>query len=67
MNLADFLTETQAKVSEQPAIRFEGEMLTFSRMNALVDALAHGLRETGVKPGDVCALMMPNSIKWAIS
>ena len=67
MNLSDFLTETAAKVPGQHAIRFEGDTLTYSMMNASVDALAYGLRETGLKPWDVCALMMPNSINWAIS
>lgn len=67
MNLADFLTETAAKVSRQPAIRFQETTVTFSEMNAQVDALAHGLRESGLNPGDVCVLMMPNSLNWAVS
>jgi long-chain acyl-CoA synthetase len=67
MNLADFLNETAAKVSDRPAIRFENTAVTFSEMNARVDALAHGLRDSGVRPGDVCVLMMPNSLNWAVS
>src|SRR5208337_4086049 len=67
MNLADFLNETAAKVSDRSAIRFENIAVTFSELNARVDALAHGLRDSGVKPGDVCVLMMPNSLNWAVS
>ena len=67
MNLADFLTETSAKIPAQPAIRFKDKAVTFSGMNAQVDALAYGLSEAGLKPGDVAVLMMPNSLDWAIS
>ncbi|MGB6064146.1 MAG: long-chain fatty acid--CoA ligase [Desulfomonilaceae bacterium] len=67
MNLADFLTETTAKFPEQPAIRFEEKAVTFSGMTTRVDALAYGLSDAGLKPGDVAVLMMPNSLDWVIS
>ncbi len=66
MNLADFLTETANRIPEHPAICFEDKTITFSNMDAQVDALASGLREAGLRPGDVAVLMMPNSLSWAI-
>ncbi len=66
MNLADFLTDTADRIPDHVAIRFEGEAITFAGMNRRVDALATGLRTLGLKPGDVCVLMMPNSLNWAV-
>jgi long-chain acyl-CoA synthetase len=31
-----------------------------------VDSLANGLTNLGLRPGDVCVLMMPNSINWTL-
>ena len=66
MNLADFLTDTASRIPDHVAIRFEGETITFAEMNRRVDALATGLRGLGLRPGDVCVLMMPNSINWTL-
>lgn len=66
MNLADFLTNTKDRIPDHPAIRFEGETITFAEMNGRVDALANGLISLGLRPGDVCVLMMPSSLNWAV-
>ncbi|MBU1902845.1 MAG: long-chain fatty acid--CoA ligase [Proteobacteria bacterium] len=66
MNLADFLTDTANRIPDHPAIRFEGETITFAEMNRRVDALANGLTGLGLRPGDVCVLMMPSSLNWAL-
>ena len=66
MNLADFLTDTTNRIPNHPAIRFEGQSVTFAEMNRRVDALAHGLTNLGLRSGDVCVLMMPSSINWAL-
>ncbi len=67
MNIASFLTNTTARIPDRPAIRFKGETITFRGMNARVDALAHGLSKAGLKPGDFCVLMMPESPSWPIA
>ena len=66
MNLADFLTETTDRIPDHPAIRFEGQTVTFSEMNRKVDALCLGFTRLGLKPGDVCVQMMPSSLNWAL-
>ena len=66
MNLADFLTDTTIRIPDHPAIRFEGHNVTFAEINRKVDALANGLTDLGLRPGDVYALMMPNSINWTL-
>ncbi|MDX9763155.1 MAG: long-chain fatty acid--CoA ligase [Desulfomonilia bacterium] len=67
MNIASFLTNTAARIPDRPAIRFKGETITFRELNARVDALAHGLTKAGLKPGDFCVLMMPESPNWPVA
>jgi len=66
MNLADFLTDTTNHIPDHPAIRFERHSVTFAEINRKVDALANGLTSLGLRPGDVCILMMPSSLNWAL-
>jgi long-chain acyl-CoA synthetase len=66
LNLADFLTDSAHRTPDHCAIRFEGESITFGQMNRKVDALANGLAGLGLKSGDVCILMMPSSLNWAL-
>ncbi|MCF8145943.1 MAG: long-chain fatty acid--CoA ligase [Deltaproteobacteria bacterium] len=66
MNVAHFLTATATRVPDHPAVHFGGETLTYQEMNCSVDALAHGLAALGLNPGDICMLMMPSSLNWAL-
>jgi len=67
MNIAFFLTETSARIPDHPAIHSEGQTVTYREMTRRVDALAHGLTTLGLDPGDVCVLMMPSSLSWALA
>ena len=67
MNIADFLTASADRVPHQPSIRFENESISFQELNQKVDRAARGLNRLGLKAGDVCIVMMPNSIQWAIA
>jgi long-chain acyl-CoA synthetase len=66
MNLADFLSETAARIPQQTAIAYNGQSISFLEMDEQVGALVHGLKRLGLGPGDKCILMMPNSIDWAL-
>ena len=66
MNLADFLTDTAGRIPDHPAIRYEGQTVTFAEMDRKVDALANGFKRLGIRPGDVCVQMMPSSLNWAL-
>jgi long-chain acyl-CoA synthetase len=66
MNLSDFLSDTAGRIPEHPAIRCEGQTVTFAEMDRNVDALANGFTRLGIKPGDVCVQMMPSSLNWAL-
>jgi acyl-CoA synthetase (AMP-forming)/AMP-acid ligase II len=64
VNLATFLTDTAARRPDHIAIRFKDHTVTYSELNRRVDSLAWGLSTAGLRPADVCVLMMPNSIEW---
>jgi len=64
MNLATLLENTASRRPDHPAIRFKDQTITYAQLNRRVDSLATGLSRAGLKPGDVCVLMMPNSINW---
>ena len=66
MNLAQFLIDTATRIPDHPAIRFAGGVLTYGEMNQRVDALARGLKRLGIRPTDVCILMMPSSPSWTL-
>jgi len=66
MNISNLLIESAAHRPEHPAIRFLERTITYKELNRQVDRLSHGLVRAGLYPRDVCVLMMPNSIDWAI-
>ncbi|MFH1060016.1 MAG: long-chain fatty acid--CoA ligase [Pseudomonadota bacterium] len=64
MNLAQMLVDAAKRLPDKTAIRFQDQSVSFGQLDRRVSGLAAGLRGLGVKPGDVCVLMMPNSINW---
>jgi len=66
VNLSNFLIESAARRPEHPAIRFLERTITYEELSRQVDRLSHGLVHAGLRPGDVCVLMVPNSIEWIV-
>ncbi len=66
MNISNLLIESTAHRPRHPAIRFQERTITYEELNRQVDRLSYGLVRAGLRPGDICVLMMPNSIDWAI-
>ncbi len=67
MNIAELLTGSAQRRPHHPALRANDQTLTYGELNAAVDRLARGLARKGLKAGDVCVLMMPNSPSWVLS
>jgi long-chain acyl-CoA synthetase len=67
VNLSQLLMDSARRCPGHPAIRFQGQTITYEMMNRRVDSLAHGLKRMGLKPGQVCVLMMPSSLNWALT
>lgn len=60
-NLADLVRTAAQRRPDAVALRYRGETLTWSELDADVDATAHGLRGLELHAGDRVALVLPNS------
>jgi long-chain acyl-CoA synthetase len=65
--LAEFLRESAAKHGPKPALYFLDAKVTYSHLWEMVQRFATSLSRLGLKKGDVCALMLPNSIQFVVS
>ncbi|NVM25606.1 MAG: long-chain fatty acid--CoA ligase [Desulfobacterales bacterium] len=62
MNLAQYLEDSARNHSNRTAVRFEGQEVTFQELDIACNRMAGGLSNLGLGPGDLCVVMMPNSI-----
>ncbi len=62
-----FLEESARKYPDTPCTIFKGAKITYREMNALVDRLAAGLAELGVKKGDRVGIFMPNTPQFVMA
>lgn len=62
MNLAQYLEDSARNHPNRTAVRFEGQEVTFQELDIACDRMASGLSNLGLGPGDLCVVMMPNSI-----
>ncbi|MCJ7596469.1 MAG: long-chain fatty acid--CoA ligase [Desulfobacterales bacterium] len=65
--LAEFLRESAAKHGSKPAIFFLDAQVTYGQLWDMVQRLATALSRLGLKKGETCALMLPNSIQFVVS
>ncbi|MBW1801706.1 MAG: AMP-binding protein, partial [Deltaproteobacteria bacterium] len=65
--LADFLKESAGKYGDRMAVSFLGASITYNQLWDMVRRMATGLSRLGLDKGDVCALMLPNSIQFVVS
>ena len=63
MNLAQYLEDTTRKHPDKPAVRCEGQSITFHELNTRCNQLANGLKDLGLAAGDHCVVMLPNSLQ----
>ena len=66
-SLADFLQETVSKSKKSMATHFLGSVLTYEELWDAVRCFATGLSRLGLRKGNVCALMLPNSPQYVIA
>ncbi len=67
----DLLRVQADRIPDQPFIRWRGRSVSYSEFDARTGALAAGLADLGVAPGDVVSVMLPNCLEfleawWAI-
>lgn len=66
-SLTDRVLESCREFASMPAAHFLGATLTFQELEDLAGRFASGLRERGLKPGDVVALHLPNLPQYLIA
>jgi acyl-CoA synthetase (AMP-forming)/AMP-acid ligase II len=49
---------------DRPFVRFRDRSLTYGEFDARTDALASGLAELGIEPGDVVSVFLPNCVEF---
>ncbi|MBV9413648.1 MAG: acyl--CoA ligase, partial [Solirubrobacterales bacterium] len=67
----DLLRVQGSRIPSQPFVRYRGRSISYGEFDARTDALAAGLADLGVEPGDVVSVMLPNRLElleawWAI-
>ncbi len=66
-SLAGLLKQTASEYPSRPAVIFLDTVTTYGRLWEMVQRLANGLASLGLKKGDICALMLPNSTQFIVS
>ena len=61
MNICEGLIRTAQWFPDQTAVVFEAQSISYAQLHAWSRAAAERLVETGVRPGDRVALMLPNT------
>ena len=62
LNLGNLLTQTARKYPQRPGFIQGGLTLSWSQLNARVDALAHRFASLGVRPGDRILVQLVNGL-----
>ncbi|MBN1627557.1 MAG: AMP-binding protein [Deltaproteobacteria bacterium] len=65
--LGDFLRQSVEKYGPDTAIVFLNTPVTYNSLWDMVLRAANGLAGLGLEKGDVCAIMLPNSIQFVVS
>lgn len=60
MNLARLMENAAQNFADKLALISENRRITYDQLNSSVNAVAHLLKQTGIKKGDKVALMLPN-------
>ena len=66
-NLAVILRETAAATPDKTVAVYAGGQLSYGELDELSDRLAVGLAATGLRPGDVVALQLPNIPQFLVA
>ena len=67
LNLASIVTESAARVPDNPAVRLGGTALTYAELDERSARLATLLREQGLEPGDRVGVMLPNVLEFPVA
>ena len=66
-NCIDLLEKAFEKFAERPALIYLGRTFTYARLRELIDRVASGLSDLGLKKGDAAMIYLPNTPQFLIS
>ncbi|MFJ7048679.1 non-ribosomal peptide synthase/polyketide synthase [Streptomyces sp. NPDC101112] len=66
-SLVELFEEQAARTPDAEAVVFEGERLTYGRLNARVNRLARALRRRGASPETRVAVLLPRSVDLVVA
>lgn len=64
--LGDIVRSAGARFGPRPLLEQHGRRLRYDELDTRSDAVARGLRESGVGPGDVVAITLPSSADYLV-
>src|SRR5690625_8039374 len=64
--LGDILTRTAARVPNKQAFIFRNREITYQGLDELVDEIAFGLENEGIKKGDRLAILSNNGLDFVV-
>ncbi len=67
MNLGKMFADSCSTYKDNTALVYENSRISFSRMDAAVNSVAHRLKSIGIGRGDKAALMLPNTPEFPIT
>lgn len=67
ITLPEALTRTAQRFPDNTALIFQGNRISFKKLDDLVSRFAFGLANLGVKPGDKVALLLPNIVQTVVA
>ena len=63
ITLSEALTRTAERFPNNPALLFQGTIISFQKLDDMVSRFASALVALGVKPGEKVALLLPNLVQ----
>jgi long-chain acyl-CoA synthetase len=67
MNLARLIEDATQNFAERPALISENQHISYDQLNCSVNAVAHLLKQIGIRKGDKIVLMIPNIPEFVYS
>lgn len=67
LTLQQALSETASRFPDNPAVNFQGKVVTYKELDGMVSRFASALAGLGVKPGDRVGLLLPNLVQMIVA
>ncbi len=64
--LQEALSQTAARFPENPALIFQGKVVTYQELDLMVSKFAAALKSLGIRPGDRVGLLLPNLVQTVV-